>query len=242
MGFNDEILGVGAIALALLVIGCLVGLAWRKDFDLRWLAIATALFVINEMALTRGFWLLPSVPGLDDDWNWSGKLLAFGVSVALITLPMLGWRESGLTLKQNQLCGALTIFAIVLGLYAGLAWTMGSGGGDAETLAYQLTMPGLEEEIFYRGLFLLALDRAFRSRVVIGGAPIGWSLPLSALVFGLVHGLSVNGGELGFDLMSFVFPFVGTVPAVWLRQKTGSVVLPIVLHNAVNTMFVVLPI
>jgi membrane protease YdiL (CAAX protease family) len=237
----DELLFIAAVAGILLAAGLAIGLADRRNFRFAWLAVAALLFAVNDIAVTRGLWLIPRVPGLDGDWNWSGKILALAVTLAIAALPVFGWRKAGITLRQEQLRGALVATGVLLLLYGALAWAMGAGGGDGETLAYQLTMPGLEEEIFYRGLFLLALDRAFTARVKVGGAALGWSLLLCSLVFGLIHGLGVRDGAWSFDLMAFALPFIGSLPAVWLRAKTGSVVLPIVLHNLVNTMFVVLP-
>ena len=238
---TDELLSIAGVAGILLAAGLAIGLADRRNFRFAWLAVAALLFAVNDIAVTRGLWLIPRVPGLDGDWNWSGKILALAVTLAIAALPMFGWRKAGITLRQEQLRGALAATGVLVVLYAALAWAMGAGGGDGETLAYQLTMPGLEEEIFYRGLFLLALDRAFTARVKVGGAALGWSLLLCSLVFGLIHGLGVRDGAWSFNLMAFALPFIGSIPAVWLRAKTGSVVLPIVLHNLVNTMFVVLP-
>jgi hypothetical protein len=240
----DELLLIGAIALAMVVPGLAIGLADRRRFHAGWLAVAALLVVVNDAAVTRGFFAFPAVPGLDANshWNWSGKILALAVSLAIAALPAFGWRNIGLTLRQRQLRGALIVTAALLAIYSTMAWFMGAGGGGKEELAFQLTMPGLEEEVFYRGLLLLALDRAFTGRLSIGGAPIGWSLPLNALVFGLAHGLSVSHGVFAFDVMAFALPCIGAIPAVWLRAKTGSLVLPIVLHNVVNVLFVLLPV
>ncbi len=238
----DELLLIGAIALALFIPGLAIGLADRRRFHVGWLAVAALLVVVNDAAVTRGFFAFPSIPGLDHQWNWSGKILALAVSLAIAALPAFGRRNIGLTLKQRQLRGALIVTGVLLVIYTTMAWFMGAGGGNAEELAFQLTMPGFEEEVFYRGLLLLALDRAFTSRLNIGGAPIGWSLPLNALIFGLAHGLSVSHGAFSFDAMTFALPCIGALPAVWLRAKTGSLVLPIVLHNIVNVLFVVLPV
>ncbi|QIL02699.1 CPBP family intramembrane metalloprotease [Sphingomonas sinipercae] len=237
----DELLGSVAIAAILIGAGLVAGVADRRNFDFKWLLVAAALFLVNDVALTRGLWLIPAVPGLDETWNWSGKFLALAVTLAIAALPIFGWRRIGLTWKQEQLRGALLVFAALVAVYSTMAWFMGEGGGNREAILYQLTMPGLEEEIFFRGLFLVALNRAFAGHVRIGGAAIGWALPLNALVFGLVHGLGVQQGVWSFDAMSFALPFLGAIPAVWLREKTGSLVLPIILHNFVNTAFVLLP-
>jgi hypothetical protein len=46
---------------------------------------------------------------------------------------------------------------------------------SAETIAFQLSLPGLEEEPFYRGVLLLALDRAFAGRIRALGVEWGSS-------------------------------------------------------------------
>jgi hypothetical protein len=240
----DELMLIGAIALGLIIVGFGLGLTDRRNFHFGWLAVAALLLIVNDAAVTRGFFSFRGVPGLDanTDWNWSGKILALAVSLAIAALPIFGWRNIGLTLRQRQLRGALIVTAVLLAIYTTMAWFMGAGGGTKGELAFQLTMPGFEEEVFYRGLLLLALDRAFTGRLNVGGAQIGWSLPLNALVFGLAHGLSISHGAFDFDGMTFALPCIGAIPAVWLRAKTGSLVLPVVLHNVVNVLFVVLPV
>jgi membrane protease YdiL (CAAX protease family) len=239
----DELMLIGATALGLIILGFGIGLADRRNFHFGWLAVAALLVIVNDAAVTRGFFSFRGLPGFDanSDWNWSGKILALAVSLAIAALPVFGWRNIGLTLRQHQLRGALIVTVVLLVIYSTMAWFMGAGGGTRGELAFQLTMPGFEEEVFYRGLLLLALDRVFTGRLNIGGAAIGWSLPLNALVFGLAHGLSVDHGVFGFNALAFALPCIGTIPAVWLRSKTGSLVLPVVLHNVVNVLFVVLP-
>ena len=70
------------------------------------------------------------------------------MSLAIAALPAFGWRDIGLTLRQKQLRGALVVTAALLAIYTTMAWFMGAGGGNGEEVAFQLTMPGIEEEIF----------------------------------------------------------------------------------------------
>lgn len=239
----EELIYLCGLIGLFLAAGLVIGLADRRHFSLPWLLVCALLVLVNDVAVTRFFGLLAATPFFDGSWNWLGKVLALLVSIAIAAQASFGFRESGLTLRQKQLGGALAAFGVLVILYSVLAWFMGGGGADAdaETLAFQSTLPGIEEEIFYRGVLLLAMDKAFTARVTIAGARIGWSLPLNALLFGLVHGLSWSDGAWSFDALSFWLPLIGTIPVVWLREKTGSVLLPILLHNYVNLAFVLLP-
>ncbi len=58
---------------------------------------------------------------------------------------------------------------------------------DFETIAFQWTMPSIDEELFYRGVLLLMMNEAFTRRVTILGAPIGYGGLLTSLLFGLAQ-------------------------------------------------------
>lgn len=115
--------------------------------------------------------------------------------------------------------------------------------GDAaspETIAFQLTMPGLEEEPFYRGVLLLALDRAFSARVRLLGVEWGWGAVLSCALFGLAHAFGFSHGHFSFDAMTMALTALPSFIAVWLRLRTGSLLLPVLLHNFGNSISLVL--
>jgi hypothetical protein len=94
-------------------------------------------------------------------WNWQSKSLALAATLAIAALPAFGWRRSGLTLAQTA--GSLKSCILVALLYClffvAMAFIFPDGGpASLETLAFQLTMPGLQEESIYRGVLLLALS------------------------------------------------------------------------------------
>ena len=161
----NGLIGLGGTLFLLLVAGALIGLSDRARFAPRWLLIAALLVAINDALLTRFYGAVPNLwPGAD--WNWQGKLLALAASLVIASIPAFGWRRVGLTLAQEP--GSLRAVLPVLLLYGGffLAIALGFSGdaASAEDIAFQLTMPGLEEEIFYRGILLYALFRAFGGR------------------------------------------------------------------------------
>lgn len=216
-------------------LGLAGALVFRSSFRWKWLAAALALNIFYQALLTRGFWMIPDpIPGAD--WNWAGKLAALAGTLAVMSLPAFGWKRCGMTLNQGRRWGgALVMFAGLSLLFFGLALSGADGKpDDLETIAFQWTMPGLDEELFYRGTLLLALNEAFRARTNITGAPIGYGGLLTSILFGLTHALSYEAGSLDFDLMTFAMTGVPSLLLLWLRERTGSLLLPVIAHNIAN--------
>jgi membrane protease YdiL (CAAX protease family) len=235
---SDQITAILAICGIVIVLGTALGLTNRKKFSPGWLLVAAALVLANDAMLTRGYGLIPDVLP-DNDWNWQGKLMALGLSLAVAALGMFGWRRSGLTLRQNpgSRRPAAFVFAAYVLFFLLIALAFDTGDATPETVAFQLTMPGLEEEIFYRGILLLALNQAFRGRIRLLGIDWGWGALLSSLVFGLAHALSYSALE-GFavDPVYLSLTAIPSLLAVWLRERTGSLLLPVAAHNLGNAL------
>ncbi|MDP1554861.1 MAG: CPBP family intramembrane metalloprotease [Hyphomonas sp.] len=216
-------------------LGLLGAVFFRNSFRWRWLAAAILLNLAYQALLTRGFWLIPD-PFTGADWNWAGKLAALAGTLAVMSLPAFGWKRCGLTLDQGpRWGGAIVMFAGLAVLFFGLALSGADGRPDSlETIAFQWTMPGLDEELFYRGTLLLALNEAFRAKTNALGAPIGYGGLLATVLFGLTHALGYKAGAVDFDLMTFAMTGVPALLLLWLRERTGSLLLPVLGHNIAN--------
>lgn len=129
---------------------------------------------------------------------------------------------------------------VYCGFFLALALIFPNDGTGAEDMAFQLTMPGLEEELFYRGLLLLALERAFAGRVRLLGVDWGWGAVLSCLLFGLAHAFSFNSGGFTLDPLTLALTALPSFIAVWLRLRTGSLLLPVIIHNFGNSIMILL--
>ncbi len=232
----NALIGLSATLLILLVLGGLAGLLDRKRFGPRWLIIAALLVAINDAMLTR-FW--GAMPNLlpDADWNWQGKLLALAATLAIAALPMFGWRRVGLTLAQEpgSLRAALPVLLLYCSFFVAIALAFPGEPATGEDIAFQLTMPGLEEEAFYRGLLLFALYKAFAGRLRFLGVEWGWGAILSCLLFGLTHAFGFSDGQFSFDPLTMALTALPAFIGVWLRLRTGSLLLPILLHNFGNS-------
>jgi membrane protease YdiL (CAAX protease family) len=228
---------VGVTAAA----GLIAALALRGRVKWGWLAAALILMVVYDALLTRGYGHLP-IRFWPSDWNWEGKTLAVALSLAVASLPLMGWRRSGLTLKQDRrgLHGALMLSGLLIALFLGLALYFPGQGTDADTLAFQLTMPGLDEELFYRGVLLLMLNEAFGRPVRVLGASMGWGALVSSVGFGLTHALGYSDGGFTFDPLLMGATGAPALLLVWLREKTGSLLAPVLLHNFGNSISLIL--
>jgi hypothetical protein len=175
-------------------------------------------------------------------WNWQGKLLALAATLAIAALPAFGWRKSGLTIAQakGSLRSCVPVAIVYCAFFAVLAHFIPAQSAARETIAFQLTMPGLEEEPFYRGILLLALDHAFRGRVNIVRVDWGWGAVLSCGLFGLAHSFGFSHGHFSFDPLNMALTALPSVIGVWLRVRTGSLVIPVLLHNFGNSIFLLL--
>jgi hypothetical protein len=195
-----------------------------------WLAVATLALFLAVRALPQ---LLPGARALGDQWDWSGPLLALVavllLAARLVRLRQLAWHEAGITLRHTPgaLQPALTVSAALLAAHY-VAMSFSSfrlPGVPLETWLYQASVPGLVEETVFRGLLLALADRAWPPRWTVAGARIGAGGLLVTLSFLALHGVTLG-------------TLLGVLPAallyLWLRARTGSLLLPIVMHNLWN--------
>jgi membrane protease YdiL (CAAX protease family) len=233
---NEAVISVLAVVGGLLVLGAMIGFVDRKNFRPTWLLVAAGLYFLNDAALTRLYGLLPDFAG--GNWNWTGKIVALAITLLVASHPAFGWERSGLTLKQKpgSLVPALLASLLILAVYLFFALAGDDGPASTETMAFQLTMPGLEEEPFYRGVLLLALNEAFRGRVRALGIDWGWGALLSCALFGMAHAFGYEDGAFQFDVMTFLLTGGPSLILVWMRERTGSLLLPIVIHNLGNSI------
>jgi len=231
---------VNTLVFSLAFAGCALAVALlARAFDRR-IAIAGALLFAAYLALddlaTGLPHLVPALDFLPGEWNWSGKLLSLAFSALVILAVRLSPEAVGLRLRQEHArTGWIAIgLFIVWGACLGLLFK--PGVPDAETLAFQAAMPGLAEEIAYRGIAPALLLSLWPRKPHVDGIP--WAVIVAtSVLFGLWHALSYSDGRFGFDLMSGLFPFLGSLPGGWLRFRTKSLVVPIAGHALANVAF-----
>lgn len=227
-------LGLGAIAFAVAAV------ATRVD---RRLTLASALLFAVYLALDDLVTGLPTaVPALDflpGDWNWEGKFFSIALAVGVIAIFGLSRDAVGLTLRQRNLKSSLVVAALYLPWAATLG-LMFKPGLSTETLAFQATMPGIAEELALRGVAPALLLGLLRGKPGVVGVP--WAVvAVSGILFGVWHALGYADGAFSFDVTSALLTGFGGLVACWLRFKSGSLLLPVVLHSAANVLFHLAP-
>lgn len=239
----DSVLTTFMAAATLLIIGSIIGFFQRDQFNLKWLLLAVALLFTNFFLIFRCFTILPEWMDFEGaKWNWVGKSLALCATLAVMSLPSFGWRRCGMTLHQNVEGRTQTYFAAIVFciIFGGLVFLFKpSGSITNEELAFQLTMPGFEEEPMWRGIFLFALNEAFRGKKNVLWAPIGWGGALTVVMFGLLHAIHFSSGAFSFGFAEFIFTGVMGFVLLWLRERSGSLLLPVLIHNFTNSIMLI---
>ena len=214
--------------------------AWRtRTRQWRVLVVACVLFVLDELvfALPRAHVFV----GLQ--WNWQTKIIEFLWPFALAGIGVFTLREIGVTSRIARGWQRPVIGAILCAITLPAAFFVAAHARETMKLEgwlFQLSMPGLAEEIVYRGVFLSLLDRAFGRPWRILGAEIGWALVITSVLFAVVHVVYLTHGKLQYDWPSGIGPMMGSLIGGWLRERVDSVWPVVILHNVSNLVIPIL--
>jgi uncharacterized protein len=198
------------------------------------LVAATVATIVMFVALVFGE-LLEIALNFRVDTGWLSHL--FGIMAALGIASALGMPKQILGLVKPQglwMLASLGVGLVIalLGVIAGLFVEQAVNPPvlDIEYFIYVATMPGLSEELGFRGLILgLLLTWGSMKGWKRGG---GWPMLLvAALPFGLLH-------LFAYSLDSFIpviiFTTFAGVLLGWVRMVTGSLWPAILSHNIAN--------
>jgi membrane protease YdiL (CAAX protease family) len=208
------------------------------------LAIALVLVLTVGVNVVRSVW----VPDVGDPWI----TIALGIAVAGVALAA--------SMSADELGLARRAFG------SGLRWGLAVVGIIVAGLALAVVVPGLHglleddrtdialrsmlwrvlvvipvatvlvEELLFRGVLLGLLQRLLSA---------GRALVACSVVFGLWHLLPVwrgggagdlGGGSIGAVAGTFVATFVAGLGFGWLRQRSGSLLAPVLAHIGTNSV------
>ena len=171
--------------------------------------------------------------------NWSSKFYSIVFALILIfpLKSIITPNEIGLRLKQNKKSIQFSLISILVIFI--IASTIGilskNGPFDIKTLLFLLIMPGLNEEIIYRGFLLGFLNKIFDRKFKLLGTNFGWGAILTSIVFALLHGFNLtNNYQLHFDYITIIL--TGTYGFIYalIRERSGSLVFPIISHSTAD--------
>ena len=213
----------------------LLTLKSKKKESLKILLAFSIFFLLNStlLFLPLKFEELRIIGG---NWNWNGKIFAIlGSIIFLLLYRKFELKDYHLTFNQNKeflkegviIISVLLIIQTVLGLIykSPKEW-------NAETFLFQLTMPGIDEEIAFRGIMLGLLTKILKptSKTLFHPAII-----ITSLLFGMAHGLFLNESyELTFNSYPFFTTLIHGMIWGFVTIKSGSILLALVSHNIGN--------
>jgi membrane protease YdiL (CAAX protease family) len=167
------------------------------------------------------------------NWERWGEVLLVS-TIEVVLLFVVAWM-----LRNKSTAGNLGV-ANVLFLFMPVIFLpllMTKIGKVVSDFVYFYVFIGPGEEILFRGYIQSQLNEVFGRSYRFFGVNWGWGLVITSLLFGFWHVLAPFNPILGnFDLMwlhGFWTFFLGLILG-FIREKTGSVVAPAILHNVVN--------
>ncbi len=179
-------------------------------------------------------------------WNWIGKIfetfVAAGYRPDKVSPACKIYRLSKMPRRPDAFLTA-TLLGVGLSCFHFYYFLQGQfvsdrSRTDLESILFQFTMPGLGEEMFYRGLLLAVLDRWLSRPWNFLGVKIGLGCLISSGIFVVAHVVEFSAPTIKSPyapILSITF-FVAAVALTmcYLRYKTESVLPCILAHNIVN--------
>ncbi|KFC18640.1 CPBP family intramembrane glutamic endopeptidase [Chryseobacterium sp. FH1] len=175
---------------------------------------------------------------------WIGKILSlcFGL-IVIFSVSKKDRQEIGFTTKTNSKSQVKSGVLIFLGflvfdfIFKMILFPKG-GDFDLETFAFQMTMPGLTEELVFRGILFWLLDKAFEPKWNFKGVKFGWGFVIITILFAEAHGVMLTENyDFKFDIITILYlTVISSLSVGILRKLSGNLIFPILGHNAINTI------
>ncbi len=201
-----------------------------------------AVFFFVSLALTRlgMFWTL-----VRDPWQTmileAAWALAFILGTRSVSRAGLTWRISARAWRDSLIVtGVLLVFVVAR---SSLLRFLGIGVNTSvpvafEYLLYQLTMPGVAEELCYRGVIQPGLNRSLGRPWKLWGAQVGWGWVITSLIFWALHAFRVDSQmRLTFYWPTLTMQLIVGFALGWMRERTGSLFPSMLAHNLVNVVW-----
>lgn len=182
---------------------------------------------------------VPELKLIYGKWNWTGKIYAIFMSLLFYQFfkhtfknhHYVQFSQSYKSLKKVGFVFTVILFyATIEGVFFyNRSWHF-------ETILFQATMPGIDEEIAFRGILLGLLSTLLIEKVkILNRIVINPSVWIVGILFGLIHALKLNlDWQLTFNPIYFIKTFLlGTIWS-WMTLKTKSILLPLISHNLSN--------
>jgi len=166
--------------------------------------------------------------------NWPGAMLMAAIQIGLLFILALILRKKP-TAPNFGIAAAFVLLPVFVNGEVN-AWK-----AVALFLTYALFV-GFGEEILYRGYMQSRLNEVFGRPFQFFGVAYGWGAIITSLFFGLSH-VGILGWMLGLStgvtLAWGFWTFFGGLVFGFVREKTGSILAPALLHGLPQAIAVV---
>jgi membrane protease YdiL (CAAX protease family) len=209
----------------------------KKLETLKVLSAFVIFFLINQISINLPFISSElQISNWNSNWNWVGKIYTIiGSILFLIFYRKYPLKDYFLTFKQENKFfkkGVLIIISLLI-LKTTLMFFAPTKLLNWETLFYQFSMPGIEEEIAYRGIMLGLLTKILKCKNLI----LNSSVWITAILFGFAHGLSLSKEfSIIFNIQPFLITMFHGLIWGWITIRSGSILLALISHNLGNGM------
>jgi membrane protease YdiL (CAAX protease family) len=210
--------------------GVALCLPWARPARPVWLLVCLGYVLADNLVTALGH---HDNPGLH--WNWAGKALSVGLAGLVVAAVRPGRAALPLGVPVNRAGWRWSCIGIVASLLfcGGIAFIFRDHTKPGmEVIAFQATMPGLAEELCYRGVVFVLLGRAYAQT---DGTPN--AIPaavIGTLLFGLAHAIDVTAGGFRFAILPFAYALVVGAGLAVVRMKARSVASCVLAHNVGN--------
>jgi len=163
-----------------------------------------------------------------DHRRWNGALVLAGIQIAvLFVLARLLRRKP--TRKEAAFQAGVVLLVSSSGFRPGA-----TPGNAVSALAFYVFFLGLGEELLFRGYIQSRLNVAFGRPYRFHGVNYGWGVVIASVLFGLMHVLNLGNlasGDWDPAWWWGFWTFFGGLVLGFVREKTGSIVAPTILHG-----------
>lgn len=209
-----------------------------KAVDIKYLFLVAGFFLLDRL-----WFSVPDIISTTSHLTWQGKVLSSLWSLVFIFfLSKLTATEFGLTkiffpdtfkpFLRFTLIYSISLFLLLFFLHKKQQFS-------TEDILYQATMPGISEELLYRGIMLTYLNNVFVTKWKFMKTKIGWGFIIVTFIFALIHSLKINNIEalnISFDLSSFLWMLVPGFIFGYVKEWTGNLFASIITHNIWNVI------
>jgi len=167
--------------------------------------------------------------------NWTGKILTiiFSFIFYFVTRNNLNGQDFiSSTPSKGSNKKVLIVGLVAIGVMCTLTILFSKSKPlNIEKLVYQLTMPGLDEEL-WRGILLGFLVKILKNGEFKFGHPAIW---ITTAIFALNHSIYFQNWELGFALEAFIVTGALGFILGWMIFHSRSILPALIFHNLINS-------